>query len=58
LTNFHNGKQTKESLESGFPESEFRKTNMALEVEYLFWYFGVLLSFVGSDFFLAIMLTA
>jgi hypothetical protein len=29
-----------------------------LEVEYLFWYFGVLLSFVGSDFFLAIMLTA
>jgi hypothetical protein len=34
------------------------KTNMALEVEYLFWYFGVLLSFVGSDFFLAIMLTA
>jgi hypothetical protein len=58
LTNFPNGKQTKESLESGFPESEFRKTNMALEVEYLFWYFGVLLSFVGSDFFLAIMLTA
>jgi len=33
LTNFHNGKQTQESLESDFPksdfpESEFRKTNM------------------------------
>jgi hypothetical protein len=31
LTNFPNGKQTQESLESGFPESEFRETNMALE---------------------------
>jgi hypothetical protein len=30
LTNFPNGKQTQESLESGFPESEFRETNMAL----------------------------
>jgi hypothetical protein len=30
LTNFSNGKQTQESLESGFPESEFRETNMAL----------------------------
>jgi hypothetical protein len=29
LTNFPNDKQTQESLESGFPESEFRKTNMA-----------------------------
>jgi hypothetical protein len=29
LTNFSNGKQTQESLESGFPKSEFRKTNMA-----------------------------
>jgi hypothetical protein len=29
LTNFHNGKQTQKSLESGFPESEFRETNMA-----------------------------
>jgi len=29
LTNFSNGKQTQESLESGFPESEFRETNMA-----------------------------
>jgi hypothetical protein len=28
-TNFPNGKQTQESLESDFPESEFRKTNMA-----------------------------
>jgi len=31
LTNFPNGKQTQESLESGFPESEFQRTNMALE---------------------------
>jgi hypothetical protein len=30
LTNFPNGKQTQESLESGFPESEFQETNMAL----------------------------
>jgi hypothetical protein len=30
LTNFPNGKQTQESLENGFPESEFRETNMAL----------------------------
>jgi len=30
LTNFSNGKQTQESLESDFPESEFRETNMAL----------------------------
>jgi hypothetical protein len=29
LTNFSNGKQTQESLESGFPESEFRETNIA-----------------------------
>jgi hypothetical protein len=32
LTNFPNGKQTQESLESGFPENEFRETNMALEL--------------------------
>jgi hypothetical protein len=31
LTNFSNDKQTHESLESGLPESEFRKTNMAKE---------------------------
>jgi len=30
LTNFSNDKQTQESLESDFPESEFRETNMAL----------------------------
>jgi hypothetical protein len=30
LTNFSNGKQTQESLESEFPENEFRETNMAL----------------------------
>jgi hypothetical protein len=29
LTNFSNGKQTQESLESGFPETIFRETNMA-----------------------------
>jgi hypothetical protein len=28
LTNFSNSKQTHESLESGFPKSEFRETNM------------------------------
>jgi hypothetical protein len=30
LTNFPNGKQTQESLESGFPKTTFRETNMAL----------------------------
>jgi hypothetical protein len=30
LTNFSNDKQTQESLENDFPESEFQKTNMAL----------------------------
>ena len=30
LTNFSNGKQTQESLESSFPENEFRETNMAV----------------------------
>ena len=30
LTNFPNGKQTQKSLESGFPESKFRETNIAL----------------------------
>jgi hypothetical protein len=29
LTNFSNGKQTQESLESGFLETIFRKTNTA-----------------------------
>jgi hypothetical protein len=29
LTNFPNSKQTQESLEIGFPKSEFRETNMA-----------------------------
>jgi hypothetical protein len=29
LTNFSNGKQIQESLESGFPETTFRETNMA-----------------------------
>jgi len=30
LTNFPNGKQTQESLESDFPETSFRETNIAL----------------------------
>jgi hypothetical protein len=29
LTNFSNDKQTQESLESGFPETTFQKTNTA-----------------------------
>jgi hypothetical protein len=29
LTNFSNGQETQESLESGFPEITFRETNMA-----------------------------
>jgi hypothetical protein len=29
LSNFSKGKQTQESLESGFPETTFRKTNTA-----------------------------
>jgi hypothetical protein len=29
LANFSNGKQTQESLESGFPKTTFQKTNMA-----------------------------
>jgi len=29
LTNFYNGKQTQESLESDFPETIFWKTNIA-----------------------------
>jgi hypothetical protein len=32
LTNFSNDKQTQKSLESGFPETTFRKTNMALNL--------------------------
>jgi hypothetical protein len=30
LTNFSNGKQTQESLESDFPEITFQETNMVL----------------------------
>jgi hypothetical protein len=30
LTTFSNGKQTQESLESGFPETTFQETNIAL----------------------------
>ena len=32
LINFPEDKQTQESLESGFPESEFRETNGALSI--------------------------
>jgi len=32
LTNFFNGKQTHESLESGFPESEFQKKKNSLNL--------------------------
>jgi hypothetical protein len=35
LTNFSNGKQTQESLESGFPKTTFRETNMA----FIFFFF-------------------
>jgi hypothetical protein len=35
LTNFPNGKQTQESLESSFPESEFRETNIAINHYYI-----------------------
>ena len=37
LTSFSNGKQTQESLESGFPESEFRETNIALDKSDFKW---------------------
>jgi hypothetical protein len=30
LTNFSNGKQTQESLESDFPKSEFQETNIVI----------------------------
>jgi len=36
LTNFSNGKQTQESLESGFLETSFRETNTTLE-RFFFW---------------------
>jgi hypothetical protein len=35
LTGFPNGKQTQESLESGFPETTFRETSMALIKSFL-----------------------
>jgi len=37
LTNFLENKQTQESVESGFPESEFRETNTALVLIVRFW---------------------
>jgi len=47
LTNFSNGKQTQESLKSGFPEIIFQKTNTAkrkntfLETKLIFFYWKV-----------------
>jgi hypothetical protein len=38
LTNFSNGKQTQESFESGFPESEFRETNMAINYQFFLFF--------------------
>jgi hypothetical protein len=35
LTNFPNGKQIQESLESGFPEITFRETNIAYKRDYI-----------------------
>jgi hypothetical protein len=45
LTNFFNGKQTQESLESDFPETTFQKTNTAkrknifLEIKPIFFFY-------------------
>ena len=48
LTTFPNGKQTQESLESDFPETTFRKTNIAK---------GKILSWKPSQIFLWLKLT-
>jgi len=37
LTNFPNGKQTQESLESGFSKTTFRETNMTLVISIVTW---------------------
>ena len=56
LTNFSNGKQTQESLESGFPETTFRKTNTAkkentfLETKPNFSLTGKCFSLIGKCF--------
>jgi hypothetical protein len=51
LINFSNVKQTQESLESGFPENEFRETNIALDMfvffKNIFKYFYFKLIFFG-----------
>jgi len=49
LTNFYNGKQTQESLESGFPETTFRKTNTAKE-KTLFWKLNQIFLWLESVF--------
>jgi hypothetical protein len=56
LTNFSNDKQTQESLESGFPETTFRKTNTAkrenifLETKPNFSLIGKCFSLTGKCF--------
>jgi hypothetical protein len=56
LTNFSNGKQTQESLESGFPETTFRKTNTAkrenifLETKPNFFFTGKYFPLTGKYF--------
>jgi hypothetical protein len=58
LTNFSSGKQTQESLKSGFPETTFRKTNTAkkkntfLETKPNFFLIGKYFSFTGKWFLL------
>jgi hypothetical protein len=58
LTNFSSGKQTQENLESGFPETTFRKTNTAkkkntfLETKPNFFLIGKYFSFTGKCFLL------
>jgi len=58
LTNFSNGKQTQESLESGFPETTFRKTNTAkrenifLETKPIFSLTGKYFSLIEKCFLL------
>jgi hypothetical protein len=55
LTNFSNGKQTQESLESGFPESEFRETNMALVLSFCQASLALLLSVWVFNFMFSTM---
>jgi len=49
LTNFSNDKQTRKSLESGFPETIFRETNRTLYLFFFFYYH--FLCFMGRAFY-------